>query len=310
MNININYYNVLQLSNQATKEDIKKSFRNLSKLYHPDKNPNSENKFKDISEAYSILSNDKNKEQYDLNSIHGKNYFVPPEELFKDYQEFKESLDINMNLIITLKDIYSGDPIKITYNRYVACEDCEWTGFDRSGFSDECDICDGTGTYQHETCNYCKGKGKIYSETCKTCNGEKIILEKTNFYLTGVKDIKKSETKYIKEYGHQSRYYELKKGTLILNIVYEPIKNYIIKDNILIYLMDLHYEDAIKGNKIKYKHLDDIEYDITIPEKTKDKEYVQIKNMGLLEKERGDLYLKINIIIDYEKLNTKKIIEK
>jgi len=59
------YYKILNIDKSATKEDIKKSYRKLSKKYHPDVNPNGEKMFKDITEAYEVLSNDNKRREYD-----------------------------------------------------------------------------------------------------------------------------------------------------------------------------------------------------------------------------------------------------
>lgn len=303
MNLNIDYYKILQLTNSCSKEEIKKSYRKLSKIYHPDKSFDNYNddKFKEISEAYSILFNDLNKNHYDTNSQYGKNFNVSF--ITFDNPNFEENLDIELNVIVSLKDIYKSEPIKVSYHRYVSCKHCEGTGLERDDNSFECDVCSSTGRYNGEKCPYCKGHGKIYTNICTKCKGEKRIFRKTDFFLNNVKNITKSDIKYIKEYGHQSRYYSEKIGSLKLNIIYEPIKNYIINGNNLIYLLDLHYQYAIDGYKLKYKHLDNIEYDVTLNSGLKDNDYVKIDNMGLLENnKRGDLYLKINIIIDYDKI--------
>lgn len=331
-----NYYNVLGLDKSATAEQIKKNYRKLSLKHHPDKGGD-ENKFKSISEAYSILSNDKKKQQYDISSPHGKNYnphrsfvggmdfgfgtdindifsafgFGSPFGAKHEYQEFRENLNIKINVVISLRDVYKGEPIKVDYKRYVHCEDCDGTGFDRDSPHDVCEMCQGTGIdYDTNTkCKYCQGTGKVFTGTCKKCNGEKVVIKDETFNLNNTWLIRNSTTEILSGYGHQSKYFREKIGMVNLNIIYEHLPKYnITQDNKLIYNIDLHYEDAIKGASLKHELLDGKKVNITIPEKTKDGDIIEVKNKGLLKNvnDRDDLLLKINIIIDYEKISDKK----
>ena len=70
---------------------------------------------------------------------------------------------VTVNVIITLKEIYIGNPILVKYNRYVHCEDCDGTGFDRESLSYQCEVCEG----KDSTCKYCLGRGEIYTDKCK-----------------------------------------------------------------------------------------------------------------------------------------------
>tara|TARA_B110000971_G_scaffold139886_1_gene142990 strand:- start:4113 stop:4631 length:519 start_codon:yes stop_codon:yes gene_type:complete len=93
------YYKILEVDNECEKEDIKKSYRKMALKYHPDKNNGDDSKFKELSEAYEILSDGNKRTQYDYNCSHGVNYstfghqFMNPEDLFKEI--FKNS-DMDM----------------------------------------------------------------------------------------------------------------------------------------------------------------------------------------------------------------------
>jgi len=97
------YYKILEIEKESEKEDIKKAYRKMALKYHPDKNNGDDDKFKDIAEAYEILSDDNKRIQYDYNCSHGVNYstfghdFMNPNDLFK--QLFHNSdIDIISNL--------------------------------------------------------------------------------------------------------------------------------------------------------------------------------------------------------------------
>jgi len=343
MNENIlkeDLYKILEVDKKSTNVEIKNNYRKLSKKYHPDKNKNGGEKFKKISMAYSILSSEDKKQKYDAQSPYGKDYNSNPfsafgggmggfDDIFQsffggrptsnpfveffgrknEYREFHENLDISVNVVITLKNVFEGKPIKVSYKRYQHCDVCKGTGFDPNSESYECDICQGTGKDRFgRKCEYCQGLGKIFSLPCGACNdGEKVVLKDTEFNLNNIHKIRESTTEYLRGYGHQSRYFREKKGDLKLNIIYQHSLGYTIENEKLIYHLDLHYEDAINGIKYEYEHLDGSKMKVSIPKKTSDGDMVRLKGKGLLQniKNRGDLYFKINIIVDYDRLQRK-----
>jgi len=329
MDYNKDYYKDLGLNKDSSDEEIKKKYRKLALKHHPDKNQgdkNSEEKFKIISEAYEVLSDDTKKQEYDTRSPNGKSYssfnssfFGGGQDIFSHFfgenspfgnffrsEEFTEQLDISINVNIDFKQIYKNDKITIKYKKFINCDECDGTGFDKSGESYDCVVCDGTGINNNRDCEYCQGTGKIHSGKCKKCNGEKVIIKETELLLQNISEIRGSNRNVQYGYGSQSKYYKDKVGSLILNI--NSINNSkcnIINNYDLISTLDIHFQDAIDGNKINYTHVDDSKLEIKLPNKTKNNDTIKIKEKGLLKQDgkRADLYLKINIIIDYDKLN-------
>jgi len=337
MDYNKDYYKELELDKNATDDDIKKAYRRLALKYHPDKNNGHEDKFKSINEANSILSDSKLKQEYDNRSPNGKSYspfnnfgssfefhFGGPDDIFSQFfggrnpfenfgfnpfgnrrEEFREILDINVNSTINLKDIYLNKDLEINFKKFVHCSDCKGTGFDRNGHSEICEICNGTGINNNKTCEYCQGEGKIYTDTCKTCNGDKVVLKDSQVTLQNISQIRSNIRNVHKGYGHQSKYYREKNGSLILNINVERNDDYQIINNYeLSKTLNIHYQDAIDGNEFLFNHIDDSTIKIKLPIKTKDGDTIRIKEKGLLKHDnaRADLYLKINIIIDYGRI--------
>lgn len=340
MDYNKNYYNILGLDKEASEEDIKKSYRKLAHQYHPDKNngnKESESKFKEINEAYSILSDSKNKQEYDMRSPNGKSYssfnnsfggfgnsgfefhFGGADDLFKQFfgngfnpfggfsqrEEFRENLDIAINSKINLKQIYLNDKLTLKYNRLIHCDSCNGTGFDKESEPDTCDVCNGTGKNKGRTCDFCLGAGKIYHGQCKNCNGEKLVRKETEISIQNLYQIRGNVRNIHGGYGHQSKYYRDKIGNLILNIQVERNDNYEIRNDFELHkIIDVHFQDAIDGSEIIIPHIDDSKIKIKLPQKTKNSDIIRIKEKGLLKNEnvRDDLYLKINIIIDYERV--------
>ena len=202
MDLNKNYYNILNISKECTKNEIKSSYRQLSKKYHPDLNNDIDpNIYKDIIESYKVLYNDDLKKEYDIKSKWGLNY-----------DEFTELFDFNFKGI-NLDKYYTNEDFKakrkeeflnivhyvnhdfiegdIIYERLVICKQCSGTGKDDGKIKfvasdgqikyfegeDGCDMCDGTGKNARGLeCFYCKGQGKIGLSECTNCKGNRRIL--------------------------------------------------------------------------------------------------------------------------------------
>ena len=181
-------------------------------------------------------------------------------------QEFVEQLDIQINVILTLSDVYNNKKIDVKYNRMQHCDTCDGTGFDPTSASEKCEICDGRGFDQYRiTCRYCQGKGIIHTGTCATCNGEKVIPKELQFALDNIYQIHESITQYLRGYGHSSKHYHNKKGNAVLNIIFEDDKRYERTNQGLLFNLNVHYQDAIDGFDYIHEHLDGKKLKIKIP---------------------------------------------
>ncbi len=225
MDKNKNYYQILNLNQEASDKEIKKAYYKLSYQYHPDKNKTDDiSLFNSITEAYNILSNKESRDEYDLKSKFGKNY-NEYFELFDinvdfSWQDSKDKLEKFKkyevhNIQIEVNETFDG---YIEYERWVKCKKCDGSGKDLSSkivikdsegnviktfdADDGCDFCEGSGKdWAGNKCTFCSGNGKVGLTPCKTCNGEKRILGKqklSKIKLTG------DETK-IDTMGHFSK---------------------------------------------------------------------------------------------------------
>lgn len=129
MNYSKDYYSILKTSTSSNNDEIKKSYRTLSKQYHPDINPDGTEMFKELNEAYSILSDELKRFNYDNNSVYGKKNISFKSNfgsIFEDYMKTRKSNtsnisnnDINNTLIIRYSDIYASKKYTYTYERFV-----------------------------------------------------------------------------------------------------------------------------------------------------------------------------------------------
>jgi len=204
MNLNKNYYSILNIPKNSDKKEIKKGYFALSKKHHPDKGGD-EDFFKEISESYTILFNEVTRTDYDKRSRFGNEYDELSELLNYEqditwdeskYNKFKK--DDLLNIIIEVPSPFIG---VVEYQRWVICKKCSGNGKDlnskivikdRNGdvirmFEGDggCDFCEGSGKdWKGNDCSFCFGAGKIGSSNCKTCDGKKRILG--NQKLSGI----------------------------------------------------------------------------------------------------------------------------
>ena len=233
MNLNKNYYQILEVSNISTEKEIKKAYYKLSFINHPDKGGNAI-LFSEMTEAYDVLCGEE-RSNYDMKSKFGNNY----NEYFEffdinikvDYDTEKDRLEKFkknevLDIYIKIDDTFDGT---LEYERWVRCKPCDGTGKDMSSKilikdlegnilktfdgEDGCDFCEGTGKFMGFDCSFCSGKGKVGLNPCKTCNGEKRILGKQK--LSKIKLNKKGDTK-VEAMGHLSKNEAGKVGHLIL----------------------------------------------------------------------------------------------
>jgi DnaJ-class molecular chaperone len=231
MDKNKNYYNILKVDFNFTKKEIKSSYRQLSKEYHPDKTNGDDTAFKEISIAYNVLSNDEERAKYDKDSKHGRDYNEESELLnfefsnnnltnkeYRDtFNKFKKK-DL-VDILLKINDPFNEqDTFKIKYDRYVTCKKCDGIGmdYDNNDSVFDCDACEATGEFMNNVCFGCGGKGVISINQCTGCNGQKIQEIEQKVILKS-KDFK--DGKYIKKYfGNASKIQIGKVGNLYIEL--------------------------------------------------------------------------------------------
>ena len=182
------YYKILEVEEKASADEIKKSYRALSKKYHPDVNPDGAEQFKGIAEAYDVLSNPDKKAKYDSsksNPFQGTAYENMFSQMFNNVgspfkqQRRKNAPDKIVKVVITPVESYLGTEKDIHYIKENHCDICNGTG----GEQQQCITCRGQGfevkTYGtgfmsqqiRTNCNTCGGKGYTLVHKCYNCGG-------------------------------------------------------------------------------------------------------------------------------------------
>ncbi len=205
---NKDYYQTLGVNKNATDDELKSAYRNLAKKYHPDlnKTPEAAEKFKEINEAYSVLSDKQKRANYDqFGSADGPQGFAGGgfsggfeggfggfEDIFNIFSNFggrgakaqrEEGEDVLLNLVLSFTEAAFGCEKEVTVTRKERCKDCGGTGAKTASDYVQCSECNGTGrvTYTQQTlfgmtrttgsCRNCNGKGKVVKDKCPNCKG-------------------------------------------------------------------------------------------------------------------------------------------
>lgn len=221
------YYKILGVSRDVSKDEIKKAYRQLAHQYHPDKKGGDEKKFKEVNEAYQVLSDDKKRAQYDqFGSVFGQGGFsgqgdfgnINLEDLFRgsgfsgfrnaefDFgdvfgdmfgqrraRQYKtKAQDISIDLELTLEDIYKGLKKDIQLRKSVECSNCNGAGGESGSVMKKCSTCGGSGEIHQTQRTFFGSFSRV--TTCSDCQGEGEIPEKTCVKCRGKGVIRDIET--------------------------------------------------------------------------------------------------------------------
>lgn len=304
------------LSKEASADEIKKSYRTLSKQYHPDVNPEGGEKFKEIAEAYDVLSNPEKKQKYDMgggdpfaggfsvddflrNMGFGGNPFG---QNFNQQQRTRKAPDKILDLVINPVESYKGVQKELKYNRKVNCRGCGGTGGDKK----VCGKCNGYGVIQQTMgtnffnqivqvqCDVCSGTGYQIIRACNTCAGSGLNNESHGVNVTVPKNVDNGDFLRIPSQGDY--YHGMGFGDVMLKVVMERNDNFEKSGIDLIYYAKLNALDFYLLDKpITINHPTG-ELKFNLPENVDTEKPLRLRgkgyetNMGV-----GDLYVKLSV---------------
>ena len=332
-------YEVLGVDKTASDDEIKKAFRKKARQLHPDvnKDPDAEDRFKELNEAYDVLSDPNKRAQYDrfgtipgaAGSAGGQGY-VDLEDLFGGgfgmgdlFSSFfgggagratmrKEGRDMGVGLRITLEDAAAGVHKEIVYDRLAPCPDCEGTGLGENGQEVTCPECNGQGrvvTVQHtflgdmqaaSTCSRCNGSGKIIENPCSECDGQGRVPDRQRLSVDIPVGIKDGQQLRLSGYG-EAGVRGAQAGDLIVTCRIEPHEFFERNGD------DLHASTAISmvqaalGAEIEIDGIfKDEKVTVTIPEGCQYGQVIRVRGFGMprfRSESRGDLHVHVEVKI-------------
>jgi len=344
------YYDVLGVNKSATPDQIKSAYRKLAVKYHPDKNKGdkaSEEKFKEASEAYHVLSNSERKQNYDNfghaafeNGGGGRGGFGNFDfsshfsDIFEDF--FGEGFggggrrsrrtnhrgsDLRYDLSITLEEAYSGKKQNIQFSTSEKCNTCKGNG-SKPGYSpDRCSYCGGNGRVRsnqgfftvQQTCPQCNGSGEEITNPCNDCNGQgkKQTSKKISVTIPkGVDDGTRIRLAGKGEAGSRGG----AAGDLYLFINVNSHDLFKRSDENLFFEFPISIADAALGTTIEIPTIDGGKAKIKIPDGTQSGKQFRLKGKGMPFMRRGDfgdLYVQVKTEVPvYLNKEQKDLLEK
>lgn len=344
-------YEILQVDSTASKADIKKAYRKLALRYHPDKvseedREEAEIKFKEISRAYEVLIDEQKREAYDTyGTTDGPggvpNFSSQPFDGYHDGHEYagddffnffngmnnngarraNRTEDAELEVKVTLEDLFNGKTVKITSTRNIICPHCVGTGARKKAVTKKCAACDGEGTVrkirrvgpglisqEYVDCLQCQGSGKLYrsKDKCKKCLGDKTVEETKILEFEIAKGSANNGSIVLK---HESDEYPGKEtGDVILNYTCEEHPTFTRVHNDLYCKYKIPLVDALCGfSRNVVKHLDGRVLRVETPKGKvlRPHDFIRIKNEGMpiVQKRswftsgpsHGDLYIEIEV---------------
>uniref|UniRef100_A0A3Q3WJW0 Uncharacterized protein n=1 Tax=Mola mola TaxID=94237 RepID=A0A3Q3WJW0_MOLML len=278
------FYDALGVKPSATPEELKKAYRKLALKYHPDKNPTEGEKFKQISQAYEVLSDAKKREMYDRGgekaikeggTVGSGGSFASPMDIFDMFfgggsrmHRERKGKNIVHQISVTLEELYNGATRKLAVQKNVVCEKCEGRG-SRKGAAQMCMSCHGTGMQvrMHQilpgmvqqvstVCQGCQGQGQRIShkDRCKACGGRKILRQKKILEVhidKGMRDGQK-----IVFHGEGDQEPGIEPGDIITVLDQREHPHFTRKGQDLVRSMELQLVEALCGFKKPVQTLD------------------------------------------------------
>lgn len=338
------YYEILGLQKGASKDEIKKAFRKLAAKYHPDKKTGDEAKFKEISEAYAVLSDDKRRAEYDT---YGRSYAAGGQpgaggfnwggfqggqgvefdigDIFENFGDIfgggfgrrgaeARGNDISIDIQLSFKEAVFGTKRSVTLTKTNTCQTCGGSGAKKGSEMATCSVCNGNGKIR-ETRRSIMGTFTTVRE-CTECAGRGKIPKELCPDCDGRGVVRSSEQiditipagiengEMIRMTGRGEAMRSGTPGDLYVKIHVERHPTITRDGNHLMSALNVKLSDALLGSTYKVETLDG-DVSIKVPEGIKHGEILRIKGKGVPQgSHRGDFLVKVSIDIP-QKLSRK-----
>lgn len=326
------YYNTLGIKKGASKDEVKKAFRKLAHKYHPDKNGGDDIKFKEVSEAYNVLSDEKKRNEYDTygstfggggpqGGFGGYDFSGAQGgfnaqgfdfgDIFGDIfggggQQQKRGRDISIDIEVSFRDAVFGVERKVLLTKTSECAPCKGSGAKKGSEMETCKACNGNGQI-HETkrsmlgtftsaraCDQCRGTGKIPKDKCVECKGIGVARKEEEITINIPANVNNGEM--VRMTGAGETIPGGIAGDLYVKLHVQDDKNFTREGYNLRTSLSIKLTDALLGSEYKLETLDGT-LSVKIPSGASPNEILRLKEKGIKmpNGKRGDLLIKLNI---------------
>ena len=329
------YYELLGISQSAGKEEIKKAYRKLAMKYHPDRNPGdqeAEAKFKEIGEAYEVLSDDQKRAAYDrfghgafeqgggmgggagmggFGGFGAGGFADIFDEMFGDMmgggrrRSSGRGADLRYDMEITLEEAFQGKQAQIKVPTSVSCDSCEGTGAEPGSKPVNCTTCNGDGRVRQQqgfftierTCPTCGGAGQQIDKPCKACDGAGRVHRERSLQVNipeGVEDGTRIRLAGEGEAGMRGA----PAGDLYIFLTVKPHRIFEREGANMACRVPIPMTTAALGGTIEVPVIDGTRAKISIPEGTQSGTQFRLKGKGMTvvrSNARGDMYVQVEV---------------
>jgi molecular chaperone DnaJ len=326
------FYEVLGVARTCTETEMKSAFRKAAMAHHPDRNPGdaeAEHKFKEVNEAYQILSDTQKRAAYDRfghAAFEGGNGFGGGggegfgasmadifDDLFGDMMGRRggrnggaaRGSDLRYNLEITLEEAFTGKTANLTLPTSIVCDACTGSGAKPGAKPRACPTCGGYGRVRAQqgffsierTCPHCQGQGEIIDNPCTVCSGSGRITRERSLAVNvpaGVEDGTRIRLPGEGEAGMRGG----PQGDLYIFIAMKPHPFFQRDGADLFCRVPISMVQAALGGEVSVHTVDGEEAKIKIPEGTQSGKQFKVKNKGmpvLRSRDVGDLYIQVTV---------------
>ena len=322
------FYDILGIARDADEHDIKKAFRRKARELHPDVNkaPDAEERFKELNEAYDVLSDPQKKALYDrygtaeaAGGFGGGYQNVDMSDIFggmggsRSPRARREGRDMGIGLRLTLEEAAVGVKKEVVYDRLAPCEECGGTGSADGGSMSSCKTCGGSGrvvSLQHtflgdmqtaSTCPECGGTGSTVENPCPECGGQGRVPDRERLTIEippGIKDGQQVRAAGRGEAGMNGA----AAGDLIATVRLEQHKYFERDGDHLHTRASISIAQAALGATIMVQGIiDDEEIEVEVPSGCQPDQMLRVKGYGMprLRKpsKRGDLFVHVTVVV-------------
>lgn len=325
-----NPYQVLGVETQSTPEQIKAAYRRLAREFHPDVHADkklAEDRFKEITAAYDILSNEEKRARYDrfgtVDEGHpGQDpfggaggigdifdmFFGSVGQVNNTRSDGRNGEDLRYDLTLVLKDVLKDNEREINYQRPIKCSGCNGIGTEDGKPPEKCSACNGQGVVTQvqnsflgqmrvqTPCSQCRGKGTIIRKKCTQCSGQRLTLENATCKVKVPAGIDDGITLHYPGLGGQG----IGKGRsgdlyVVINVENDP--RFEREGADLYTQIDISFPTAVLGGNVQVEGIEE-PVELKIPSGTASQAVLKLSHLGLPilhRQNRGDFYVQVNI---------------